>query len=168
MAKTDVDLAKAYRLIEPGPVVLVTAQYRGERNVMTAAWVAPAASTPPLVALVVYPANYTHDLIVKGGDFVLNIPARPLAEQAHRAATVSGRNVDKCIAHIECGVIARYDTGDHSLFIGEIVAASAEQTAFDGEMWTCADESVTPFQHLGKNTYALMKEKFVVKKTKVE
>ena len=189
MAKTDVDLAKAYRLIEPGPVVLVTAQYRGERNVMTAAWVAPAASTPPLVALVVYPANYTHDLIVKGGDFVLNIPARPLAEQAHRAATVSGRNVDKfltlgltpfeatkvnspriaeCIAHIECGVVGRYDTGDHSLFIGEIVAASAEQTAFDGEMWTCADESVTPFQHLGKNTYALMKEKFVIKKTKVE
>lgn len=189
MAKIPIDLAKAYRLLEPGPVVLVTAQYRGERNVMTAAWVMPVSSSPPLVALAVFPAHYSHDLIVKGGDFVLNIPARPLAEKVHRTAMVSGRDADKfltigltpfeatrvnspriaeCMAHLECGVVEKYEVGDHTLFIGEIVAAAAEESAFDGEVWTGADESVTPLQHLGKNMYALMKEKLVLNKPQAE
>jgi flavin reductase (DIM6/NTAB) family NADH-FMN oxidoreductase RutF len=97
---------------------------------MTAAWVMPVSSSPPLVALAVFPAHYSHDLIVKGGDFVLNIPARPLAEKVHRTAMVSGRDADKfltigltpfeatrvnspriaeCMAHLECGVVEKYE-----------------------------------------------------------
>lgn len=180
MAKKDIDLARAYRLLEPGPVVLVTAQYRGKKNVMTAAWVTPISTDPPEVALAVFPGRYTHDLIVKGGELALNIPARPLVEKVHRAGSISGEAADKfltvgltpyegkkvaapliaeCIAHLECGVLQTLRTGDHTLFIAEVVWASAEESAFDGEYWTLADESVTPLNHFGKNLYGIIQTK---------
>ena len=183
MAKREIELTRAYRLLEPGPVVLVTAQYRGKKNLMAAAWVTPVSLSPPRVALAVFPERYTHDMIVKGGDFVLNIPARPLAEKVQKAGEVSGQDQDKflltgltpvaakavnaplvaeCLAHLECGLNEVVSAGDHSLLLGDVIAASAEESAFDGEYWTLADESVTPLNHLGKNVYALMGARFVV------
>jgi len=46
--------------------------------------------------------------------------------------------------------------GNHTLFLAEIVAASADELAFDGERWTRADESVTPLHHLGGSAYAIL------------
>ena len=45
-----VDLAKAYRLINHGPTVLVSAAHGGRRNVMAAAWNMPLDFAPPKVA----------------------------------------------------------------------------------------------------------------------
>lgn len=183
MALVDLELKRALRLIASGPVALVTAQYRDKRNVMTAAWLMPVSSDPPQVAVAVFPSRYTHDLIAKAGDLCLNIPARPLVETVHKVGSVSGADVDKfltlgltpyeakqvhapriseCIAHIECGLVQTVRVGDHTLFIGQVVAAAADDLAFDGEYWTLADESVTPLNHLGKNVYATLKEKLIV------
>lgn len=183
MGKIDIDLSRATRLLEPGCIALVTAKHRGKQNVMVAAWVTPVSSDPPLVALAVYPARHTHDLIEKSGAFALNIPPRPLAETVKKIGDASGEDVDKflrfkldayegkqvsapliseCVGHLECGVVDRFQTGNHTLFIGEIVAASAEQSAFDGERWTLADEAVKPLHHLGGNVYALLDEPLTV------
>jgi flavin reductase (DIM6/NTAB) family NADH-FMN oxidoreductase RutF len=35
---TELPLAKAFQLIEPGPVILVTTAYKGKANVMTMSW----------------------------------------------------------------------------------------------------------------------------------
>jgi flavin reductase (DIM6/NTAB) family NADH-FMN oxidoreductase RutF len=35
---------------------------------------------PPLVAMAIHPSCYSHDLLRRGGEAVLNIPPRPLAE----------------------------------------------------------------------------------------
>ncbi len=177
MSKVDVILTRAARLIAPGPVTLLTAQYKGKRNVMTAGWVVPVSSNPPLVAVAVHPARYTYGLIEKSGNFALNIPARPLAEKVKKAGDLSGADVDKflqigltpyegkqvsapliaeCVGHLECGVVNTVPAGDHVLFVGEVVAASAEASAFDGEKWTLADEEVKPLQHLGGDFYAVL------------
>jgi flavin reductase (DIM6/NTAB) family NADH-FMN oxidoreductase RutF len=175
--KVDVGLTRAYRLLEPGPVCLVTAQYRGKKNVMPAAWVTPVSSDPPMVAIAVYSGRFTHGLIQKSGEFALNIPPRPLAEKVKKAGDVSGEDLDKflqigltpyegkqvnapliaeCIGHLECGVVDTVRAGDHTLFLGEIVGASAEEAAFNGETWTLADEAVKPLHHLGGSTFAIL------------
>lgn len=38
MAMTELPLEKAFMLIEPGPVTLVTTNYKGRNNMMTISW----------------------------------------------------------------------------------------------------------------------------------
>jgi flavin reductase (DIM6/NTAB) family NADH-FMN oxidoreductase RutF len=42
-----VDLAKAYLLLNHGPVTLVSSAHGGRRNVMAAAWTMPLDFSPP-------------------------------------------------------------------------------------------------------------------------
>ncbi len=42
-----VPLAKAYRLLNHGPTVLVSAAHGGQRNIMAAAWAMPLDFEPP-------------------------------------------------------------------------------------------------------------------------
>lgn len=175
--KIELDLSRATRLLQPGPIALVTAKHKNKANVMVAAWVTNVSTDPPMVALAVHPARLTHDLISKSGEFALNIPPRPLAEQVKKIGEVSGQEADKfvvtklnlyeaqqvnapliveCIGHLECGVVDTVRAGNHTLFLAEIVAACAEEAAFDGERWTLADESVKPLHHLGGNVYAML------------
>ena len=44
-----VDLPRAYRLLNHGPTVLVSAEHEGRRNVMAAAWVMPLDFNPAKV-----------------------------------------------------------------------------------------------------------------------
>ncbi len=177
MAKIELDLSRATRLLQPGPIALVTAKHKNKTNVMVAAWVTNVSNDPPMVALAVYPARFTHDLIEKSGQFALNIPPRPLLETVKKIGEASGEDSDKfvtnkltlyegkqvnapliveCVGHLECGVIETVRAGNHTLFLAEIVAASVDELAFDGERWTLADASVKPLHHLGGNTYAML------------
>ncbi|MCG3141077.1 MAG: Flavoredoxin [Anaerolineae bacterium] len=177
MAKIQVDLARATRLLQPAPLALVTAKFRDKANVMVAAWTMNCSHNPPMAALAVYPARFTHDLIVKSGQFALNIPPRPLLETVKKIAETSGEDVDKfvankltlyegkqvnapliveCIGHLECGVVDTLRLGSHTLFFAEIVAAAADELAFDGERWTLADKSVKPLHHLGGDGYGVL------------
>lgn len=73
-----VDLAKAYRLLNHGPTVLVSAEAEGRRNVMAAAWVMPVDFNPPKVAVVIDRNTFTRGLIERSGRFALNVPCRAL------------------------------------------------------------------------------------------
>ena len=53
-------------------------------------------------------------------------------------------------------------TGNHTLFLAEIVAASADENAFANERWTLADESVKPLHHLGGSVYATLEEQIQI------
>jgi len=43
--------------------------------------------------------------------------------QTRRADEVSVPLIEGCLANLECKVVAEYEVGDHTLFVGEIVAA---------------------------------------------
>ncbi len=182
MAKIEVPLTGCLRLLAPGPVVLLTAQYRGRPGVMPAGWLSPASYAPPRVTVAVNPQNNTHFLISKSQEFVINIPGRPLAERVAYCGRVSGRDVDKfaqapltavdgrrvtapwveeCLAHLECGVVDAMEVGDHTLFLGEVVGAWAEEEAFD-TFWKLEAEELSPLVHLGAEHYALVSGRFSV------
>jgi len=183
MAKIEVPLAGCLRLIEPGPVVLLTAQYHGRPGVMTAAWLSPASYAPPRLVVAVNPLSNTHFLISKSQEFIVNIPGRPLAERVAYCGSVSGRDVDKfakapltpadgrrvtapwveeCLAHLECGVVDALEVGDHTLFLGQVVGAWAEEEAFD-TFWKLEAEELSPLVHLGGENYARISGRFSVR-----
>jgi len=57
--RVPVELAKAYRLLNHGPVTLVTSSHAGRRNVMAASWAMPLDFQPPKVAVVIDASTLT-------------------------------------------------------------------------------------------------------------
>lgn len=166
----------ARRLLGGGPVVLVTTAWRGNYNVMPAVFVTPISFDPPFIGLAVHPARHTHDMITYSEEFALNIPSRQLLHHCQYLGSVSGRELNKfeltklptfrarkvdapliegCLGYIECGLEDAYTTGDHTLFVGKVVAAQAEKEAFE-ETWLLADDDDKPLHYLGLNYYAIL------------
>ncbi|MEA2090371.1 MAG: flavin reductase family protein [Thermoproteota archaeon] len=154
--KVQVNLSSAYRLLHPKHVVLVScADKRGKANIITLAWCTPASIHPPLVAISVAPKRYSHQLIEETKEFVVNIPTMEIVEETLFCGRISGKECNKfektkltaspakkvrcpiikeCVAHLECKLHQQITTGDHTLFIGKVVAAYANEEAFDGKI----------------------------------
>ena len=103
----------------------------------------PLESDPPRVALVIGEGNYSFECITKTGDFAINVPPAGLKKAVIGAGSVSGRRVDKfkklgltpikarkiaaplieeCVANLECRLVGQMTSGDHTIFVGEILA----------------------------------------------
>lgn len=168
MAKRPLDISKVTGLVNHGPTVLVSCSHDGKRNLITLAWTSPVSADPRLVAVAVAPGRFSHDLIRESREFVVNVPSSEILPAVWECGTVSGRDVDKfesagltaeqaqsvkaplvaeCFAHIECRVVAAPVLGDHTLFVGEVLAASAELEAFDGHL--TLREPYHTLHHLG-------------------
>lgn len=133
---------KPYRLIYPMRVVLISSSHAGKDNVMTAAWCFPLSASPAMFGLSLSRKRFTHSLVEKSKEFVINIPGPELLDAVRICGENSGRKADKfelakitkersekirapaiseCQASIECMVRSSLETGDHVLFIGEAV-----------------------------------------------
>ena len=178
MRKT-LDELEARRLLAGGPVVLVTTSWRGKTNVMPVTFVMPLSFTPPLVGIAVHPSRHTHDMIRFSEEFAINVPGRELMHHVQYLGSVSGHELDKlevtklptlkarkveapliegCVGYIECGLEDALRLGDHTLFVGRVVAASVDDEAFD-ETWLLADDDHKPLHYLGLNRYAILFER---------
>lgn len=168
--------SEARRLLGGGPVTLVTTSWHGKSNVMPAAYVTPLSFEPPLIGVAISPTRHSYDMIRYSEQFALNIPGRRLMHHVQYLGSVSGSDVDKfeltklptfkaqrvdapliegCIAYIECGLADTLRTGDHVLFVGQVMAASANAEAFD-QTWLLEDDDEKPLHYLGVNRYALL------------
>ncbi|HEY5216936.1 MAG TPA: flavin reductase family protein [Pseudolabrys sp.] len=137
-------LAKAYQLLEPGPVVLLTTARKGRVNVMTMSWHMMVEFEPPLVGCVVSSANHSFASLRATGECVIAIPARKLAAKVVKIGNSSGRELDKfaafgltplpaeqvapplvaeCFANLECKVVDRRMVNRYNLFILEVLKA---------------------------------------------
>jgi len=77
----DLPLSKVYRLLEPGPVVLLTTARKGRANVMTMSWHMMVEFEPPLFACVLSNANYSFAALRATKECVIAVPARKLAAE---------------------------------------------------------------------------------------
>ena len=174
-----IDELDARRLLGGGPVALLTTAWHGAHNVMPAVFVTPLSIDPPLIGVAVHPARHTHDMIRFSEEFALNIPTRELLHHVQYLGSVTGAELNKleltrlptfrarrvdapllegCVGWIECGIEDAYRIGDHTLFVGKVVAASAEKDAFD-DAWLLADPEERPLHYLGVNYYATLGER---------
>ena len=147
--KVKIDLSSAYRLLHPRHTVLVSCTDKaGKSNIITLAWTMPTSITPPMVAISISPERYSHELIQETGEFVINVPTVEILKETLFCGRRSGRRVDKfrdanltpapakrvkppvieeCVAHLECRVSRKMRTGDHTIFIGEVLEAYANE-----------------------------------------
>ena len=75
-----VDPNKAYRLLEAGPVVLVTTAMAGRRNIMTMGFHMVIQHDPPLVGCIIGPWDHSHAALKRTRECVIAIPTVDLAE----------------------------------------------------------------------------------------
>jgi len=136
----------------------------GQVNVMPVGWSMIASGSPHLYAVAIHARHYTTELIQASGEFVVAAPSATMADAAHYCGTHSGRTGDKigpsglelvpateiktpllkgAVYNLECVLHSQVPSGDHVIFIGEIVAAHVDREAGDrlmnfGETWACA------------------------------
>lgn len=140
-------------LIYPLPVVMVTCgDFEGSYNVMTAAWTGTICSDPPMCFVSIRKERYSHDIILKNKEFVINLTTEELARATDWVGVKSGRDCNKfkqmhltpekaqivkaplikeSPLNIECKVTEVKELGSHDMFIAEVVAMNADEKYFD-------------------------------------
>ena len=94
MPLTALPIEKAFMLIEPGPVLLVTTHDNGRNNIMTLSWHMVMDFTPR-IALTTAEWNYSFRALVRTKECVLAIPTVDLAEKTVGIGDCSGKDTDK-------------------------------------------------------------------------
>jgi flavin reductase (DIM6/NTAB) family NADH-FMN oxidoreductase RutF len=74
--KKSFPFSRVYRLLEPGPVVMVTTAQRGRANIMTMSWHTMMEFEPPLVGCVISNRSHTFGILEATRECVINIPPR--------------------------------------------------------------------------------------------
>jgi flavin reductase (DIM6/NTAB) family NADH-FMN oxidoreductase RutF len=98
MARRDCPLSRVYRLLEPGPVVLLTTARKGRANVMALSWHTMMEFEPPLVGCVISNRNHSFGLLKATRECVINVPTVELAAQVLACGNATGRRLDKFAA----------------------------------------------------------------------
>ena len=157
-----VPLDKAYRLLNHGPTVLVSAAHGGQRNIMAAAWAMPLDFEPPKVAVVLDKSTWTRQLLEASGTFVLNVPCAAQVDIVQSLGNSSGLELSQggsdkfaayglqafageqlaapllegCVAWLECRLLPEpHNHQQYDLFLGEVIAAQADTRVFSEGRW---------------------------------
>jgi flavin reductase (DIM6/NTAB) family NADH-FMN oxidoreductase RutF len=125
----------------PYGLYVIGARAGERRNAMTLNLATQVATEPKLVGIGVMKEAFTHELIVTGGVFSINIidredraivrkfvkpvdvdtEARTLNGFGYHEGKTGVPILDHAVAYIECEVRNPVDCGDHTFFIGEVV-----------------------------------------------
>ena len=153
-----VPLDKAYRLLNHGPTILVSARHAGIDNVMAAAWACALDFSPPKLTVVLDKTAATRALVERSGRFAVQVPTvaqleltyqvghRSLADDPGKL-TASGVEllgfaghdlpfVAGCSAWLACRVIPEpHNEQAYDLFIAEVEGAWADTRVFRDGHW---------------------------------
>jgi flavin reductase (DIM6/NTAB) family NADH-FMN oxidoreductase RutF len=140
---------KIRRFLEPGPIVLVSSAYKGERNIMTMGWHTVLGFSPSLVGCYIWEANHSFSLIRRSRQCVINVPTFDMVHAVIGVGNTSGADVDKfakfgltpvaastveapliaeCYASFECRLVDASLIPRYSLFVFEVVKAHVAST----------------------------------------
>ena len=147
-----------FRPVYPSPTSLVTSvDAEGKPNIITLGETFNlSVRKPVIVGLAIAPARYSHTLISRQREFVVNLPTAALLPQMLHVGAVSGRDHDKfaetgltpipathvkppliaeCPVNLECRLLGVQSIGDHDLFHGEVLVhhVSPEVLGEDGK-----------------------------------
>jgi len=176
-----VPLEKAYRLLNHGPTVLVSARCDGSEDVMAAAWACALDFSPPKLTVVLDKITRTRQLVEKSGSFVIQVPTVAQLRLTHEVGTrslfddpaklisssvnlfsIEGHDqpfVAGCSAWLACRLIPEpHNQHTYDLFIGEVVGAWADTRVFNDGHWhfESADVALRSLHYIaGGHFYAI-------------
>ncbi|CAH2400326.1 flavin reductase family protein [Mesorhizobium escarrei] len=156
----------AYRLLEPGPIVLVTTALSGKVNVMTMGFHMMVQHAPPLIGCVIGPWDRSYGALRESRECVIAIPTVDLARTVVDIGNCSGEQVDKfkkfglsplpardvappligeCLANIECRIADDSMVETYNLFLLEAI-----------RIWTDPDrEERRTLHHRGDGSFTI-------------
>lgn len=164
--KKPLPLADVYRLLEPGPVVLLTTAHKGQANVMPMSWHTMMEFAPPLVGCVVSNRNHSFGLLRASIECVINVPTVRLISETVRCGNCSGRTTDKfaafgitplparhvqaplvaeCPVNLECKVVDTRMVTPYNLFVLQVIKAWRDPSP----------KRLKTFHHLGRGRFML-------------
>ena len=155
--RTEVASRHVHRLLNHGPVTLVSTAHGGRRNVMAAAWVMPLDFEPAKFIAVIAADTFTRELLLASRECVLHAPTSAQADLVYAVGTSTGRDADKfdklgiatspartvaaplvdgCAAWIECRLLDEPGIDErHDLFVLQATCAWADDAMFQGGRW---------------------------------
>jgi len=122
-------------------VTVITTRLGDEVHGMTANAVTSVSLDPVLILICVDKTADTHDILPQAGCFAVNILDRDQEEISRVLATKKGERstkldgvahsfgatgaplIDGSLAQLDCLIVKEYEGGDHTIFLGEVVAA---------------------------------------------
>ena len=175
--RVPIDLRHSHRLLNHGPLTLVSAASGDAAAVMAAQWVMPIDFDPPRIAIVMDAYNHTRELAERSNEVGVSIPVRAQADLAFTLGSVSGRDLDKlarwsvptfagaeiraplidgCAAWLECRLVREPDIETrHAVFIAEVVAAWADDASWRDGRWQFPDDDHRTIHHMGRGLFAV-------------
>lgn len=140
-----VPISEAIKLKYPEWVMFVISRDGdGKPDLMPAGWCMICNGNPLMMAVSVGFGRYTHRCLEETGEFVLAWPGVGQEQLIDQTGSTSGRDLDKfaesglqevkgevvnapllegCAIALECVVVSQLELEDHSIFVGEVVAA---------------------------------------------
>lgn len=136
-------------LLSPLPTIMVSCgDIDGEKNIITIGWTGIINSEPPMTYISVRKSRYSHDIIEKSGEFVINLVNKDLVYANDFCGVKSGRDLDKfaeqkltAIAaenvkcpliaespvNIECVVVRKIELPSHDMYMAKILAVHVDE-----------------------------------------
>ncbi len=144
---------KPGNMLYPVPAVMVTvSDGQGNDNIITIAWAGTINSDPAMVSISVRKSRYSHELLMKNKEFVINLVTKELTFAMDYCGVKSGRDIDKfqtmkltkgkassvnvpiieeSPVNIECKVTQVLELGSHDMFLAEVTAVLADEKYMD-------------------------------------
>ena len=132
-------------LLAPVPAVMVSCGTMEKPNIITIAWTGIVNSDPAMTYISVRRERFSHALISKSGEFVINLTTSALSRATDLCGVKSGRDTDKfALANLtpepasklscpmivqsplslECKVTQVLPLGSHDMFLAKIIAVN--------------------------------------------
>ena len=147
--QTEASYDRAIKLKYPEQVVIAIARDgQGKCNPITLGWSMITSHQPPMMAISIGKTRYTLKAVRQAGEFVIAFPSEHQEDEAMLFGTKSGRDTDKlkeagtkiqpaskidcvlmaeAVANFECRLAGELETGDHVIFVGEVVACHVNE-----------------------------------------
>ncbi len=169
-------------LTYPKLTVIITAGDSNRATAMAASWHTYLSFDPPLYGVSIASKRFTHKLIMKHKEFGVNFLPFEMSKLIWDTGSISGAEVDKferfkirkfagkkikapliadSISILECKVVDVVGTGDHDLFVGEIIHAWYREDLFDEDGVLIASKASQAY-YMGKGKFIALNENKVL------
>ena len=150
--KVERTMWKSGTFIYPIPAVMVSCGSMEKSNIITVAWTGILNTNPATCYISVRPERYSHGIIKKNGEFVINLTNQELAYATDWCGVKTGAKVDKfkemhlhkekanfvkaplileSPVCVECKVRETVKLGSHDMFIADVLSIDVDNRYID-------------------------------------
>lgn len=169
-------MGHAYRLLNPGCVMLVSVGDGEQDNLFAVTWNMPVRKEPGMAAILSGKGHYSYKFIQNTGEFGLNVMNATHVDAVFGCGSTTGHKVrDKfqkfgltrkeariirpplvaeAVACMECRVVQVHDMGASALLVANILSAEADESHFNGQDWIF-ENGLQLIHHMGGSRFCI-------------